>query len=698
MKESELRTQLLRHTAGVLALASTRREEETQGIAISPLPTTTSFPSGGSSRTVSRRTSGANSSSTAATERFEGHHFYAGNKEAIIPTGKPKFFPSSSFTSPRISRSSSGPTFPIPPPFSQQESGRIKELEGLVEDLKRRASIQTRAELEPRENAADTSRIRELEEQVESLTRSKNLVETSKSKIRELEDQVESLNRSMSTRTKGDIISSRKNSADSSRIRELEAQVEELKTSISTKALADVGSRKNSRDELRELRVDLDLARETQGQAEKESTSLKKAAEESNSKLEEKTKELERNGRELERSNRELERIRRELERSKGDHERTRDEHGQTKAELEQMVGDHQGAKSDLEKSRKEGTEVRQNLGSLTAEFEGVKRDLIVARGDLATAQGDLEGAKSRRVRDEEGRLAGSAAFSKELSLMKVDLAETKEKLSMTKLEWEEAQHRTDLSEKQTLELEEELIAERGRFDKEMRKLRAEVEELESQVRDIDPEAEARLKEELSALTEERQHITESIGDVLRRHRTRPAIGSVLRDLPAFDDTSRQSNLPAYLSSTLDAHFDRVASHVTTLTSDLTSAQADNEETRSGLQMEVKQAVDHRERWRSESETHKRAKEGLEIAHRDLKTKFEDQQTQITSYASLQKSFEEASKEEGELRGQLSSAQSNATRLNAQLASGADQQARTLKVLQDLWRAMPPVESRQANR
>ncbi|GAA5880539.1 hypothetical protein JCM8547_002276 [Rhodosporidiobolus lusitaniae] len=104
----------------------------------------------------------------------------------------------------------------------------------------------------------------------------------------------------------------------------------------------------------------------------------------------------------------------------------------------------------------------------------------------------------------------------------------------------------------------------------------------------VDEETLTRLRH----LEDERSALVQSIGDVLRRHRTRPTLGSVLRELPGLDDSpgspllrsnpsspvpeggAGDEGLGGRLAKTLDAHFQAAARRVEQLQGEVGEKEA----------------------------------------------------------------------------------------------------------------------------
>lgn len=120
-KEAELRTKLLRHTAGALG-AALRRKEEDEASAIASLHPSVA----GSERALSPFGVHARSS-TAGTDRFDGAHFFAGNKEAVYPHPRAQ----SPYASPQLGGSAFAPF------GGSDDTARVRDLESKVEELER---------------------------------------------------------------------------------------------------------------------------------------------------------------------------------------------------------------------------------------------------------------------------------------------------------------------------------------------------------------------------------------------------------------------------------------------------------------------------------------------------------------------------------------------------------------------------------
>ncbi|KAM0748209.1 hypothetical protein T439DRAFT_292168 [Meredithblackwellia eburnea MCA 4105] len=370
----------------------------------------------------------------------------------------------------------------------------------------------------------------------------------------------------------------------------------------------------------------------------------------------------------------------------------------------DQLKSELSGAKRGEQTARDDLLNIRSELGDLRRELEQARSSARDADESLSSAQRELQ--EARRTAEDRNReflslQSGSSDSQREVMSARAEAADLAKKVAMLEVEKEEAGHRVRDAEDKTVELERTMEKVRNGHDVEIRRLRTAIQELEMQKASRGPdgeetESEKRLKGQISNLQAERRTITQSIGDVLRRHRTRAAVGPILRELPSFDDTAEPDDLATYLSSTVDAHFDKVSSHVTSLGQDLDNSRAEHEDVLSGVQDELKQAVSHRERWRNEAETHRRAKEQLEASHTELVKRADSQSQQLGGVQSLEQNLAAAQAESARLRTELSGLQTKVNSTEAQLAEANAQQTKSLKPLQDLWRSMPPLDTRQA--
>lgn len=371
-------------------------------------------------------------------------------------------------------------------------------------------------------------------------------------------------------------------------------------------------------------------------------------------------------------------------------------ENGGLVGELVIVRKEEQSARAELAavmreagESRREANELRREVDQVREVVREVKDAAAGSRKELADAQRDAEDGRRELL----SMRSGTTDSQRDIANARVEATELAKKLSMATLEQEEAEHRAQGAEEKVAELEDQLERLRQAQEAEVRRLRAEIETLEEQAYgEHETDAERKLRAEISGLTDERRKVTQSIGDVLRRHRTRAIVGPALRDLPPFDDTTDEADLPSYLASTLDSHFDRISTHVTSLTEELANTRGETEDTLAGVQNELRQAVEHRERWRGEAETHRRARETLEATHTELQARSTSQAERLTSLQTLEQSFAVAQAEDVRLRQELAALQAKTAASEAQLGEST----KVLKPLQELWRQMPLLDTRVA--
>ncbi|BGP01754.1 Proteophosphoglycan 5 [Rhodotorula toruloides] len=318
--------------------------------------------------------------------------------------------------------------------------------------------------------------------------------------------------------------------------------------------------------------------------------------------------------------------------------------------EVDQARADHEHARSETDDARREVEEHRTQL----AAFQGSSGD---AQRDLDTAKQEAQDS-SRKLRD-----------------MGMELAEAQHKL-------EEAEDRVKELEEELQRTEEEIAAERREWEEKLKAAEAgaaSAPSTESQPAN-DGAAEARVRQ----LELERQTVVQSIGDVPRRHRMRPTLGVALRESPAVDDTTERDDLPAYLSSTLDSHFDKLTSHV----NELNSLRDEHDTGRSDLEAELDQAHERCQNLEADVASLQAERDSLETELDLLRSQSQEHETRIASLSTLESQLEEAKAAESRGREELAAAQSRIAMLEGQLG----EHDKAFSRLQDLWQSMPSLD------
>jgi chromosome segregation ATPase len=229
---------------------------------------------------------------------------------------------------------------------------------------------------------------------------------------------------------------------------------------------------------------------------------------------------------------------------------------------------------------------LEQDLAEQKAKTTELEQQVVQLERTLAETQERARG-EMERLRDELARTEAAGASQVEQSQRRVDDLESQVGHLRSHLD-EAAAEANDLraqlaaaastggddgDRRQTaVELEHELEIARSdikHFTDELDEAQGELDALKKVFEDrlaaAEQDGARRADEVLSAGAHHRGAVTQAIGDVLRRHRMRPVLGTSLRELPAFDDTSDRDDLADYLSSTLDSHFERLSSHITEL-------------------------------------------------------------------------------------------------------------------------------------
>nr|CRX79095.1 hypothetical protein ls5930a1_00140 [Leucosporidium scottii] len=341
----------------------------------------------------------------------------------------------------------------------------------------------------------------------------------------------------------------------------------------------------------------------------------------------------------------------------------------QLRDELSESRRRESGSREEATTSRREAFDTKRELSELRREAEVLRDDLRYAKDASEKAKREAEDA--RREMDSVKNYGGEA--KRDIEDAKSREEEARQELEKATADLREAEQRATEAEARIAEVEQEVDRVRDEGDDEIRRLQDELEAavLSHGSVDQETEGEKQARAELASALKERTSITQAVGDVLRRHRTRQP---VLRDLPSFDDTNDHADLPSYLSSSLDSHFDRLTNHVTSLSTDLDSARAEHEERRSGLESSLREATEHRDRFRSEADSHRSAKEDLDRTHEELQARVREQEEQLAALASLQTDLATASADEGKLRQEISSLKMTLADVEKQLADVSAQQ------------------------
>ena len=204
-------------------------------------------------------------------------------------------------------------------------------------------------------------------------------------------------------------------------------------------------------------------------------------------------------------------------ERARGEMERLRDELARTQA----------AGASQVEQSQRRVDDVEGQIEHLRSELDDAAAEADDLRAQLAAAS---------TGGDEEERRRTAVELEYELEIARSDVKQLTDEL-------DEAQGELDALKKV----------------------------FEDRLATAEQDGARRADEVLSAGARHRGAVTQAIGDVLRRHRMRPVLGTSLRELPAFDDTADRDDLADYLSSTHDSHFERLSSHIADLNTEIST-------------------------------------------------------------------------------------------------------------------------------
>ncbi|GAA5851652.1 hypothetical protein JCM9279_002532 [Rhodotorula babjevae] len=359
----------------------------------------------------------------------------------------------------------------------------------------------------------------------------------------------------------------------------------------------------------------------------------------------------------------EQERLRRELSSAQADAESLREELHAARDDVEQVRARHDDARREVEDARRELDEHQSQLAvarSSPSVDDAAQRDLEAARHEAQDA--------ARRLRDQG-----------------MELAEAEHKLS-------EAEERVSELEEELQRTEEEMKDERRSWEDKVREAESAGAAASSALasRSAAPEDDERVEEarrRIEQLEGERRSVVEAIGDVLRRHRTRPALGSALREAPSLDDAAHdRDDLPAYLASTLDAHLDKAGSHVDSLAADLSSLHAERD-AHAGVEDELAQAHERIQMLEGDVESLTAERDSLETELDLLRSQAHDHEARLATLPQLEADHAAAHTSAMHAQQELAGAQARLADLDGRVAEQDKQ-------LQDLWCAIPPLEGR----
>ncbi|GAA6048508.1 hypothetical protein JCM3770_006528 [Rhodotorula araucariae] len=392
--------------------------------------------------------------------------------------------------------------------------------------------------------------------------------------------------------------------------------------------------------------------------------------------------------------------------------------------EVKQRAGeDLRAVRAELERARdavkEEQDSAKREVSAAHAEVEELREELHAAREDVEHARRDAEAARheadeARREADRERREAeehrsqatlarsGASADSPHSTGATRQDQDAARRVRDMGMQLAEAEHKLSEAEERVADLEEEL----QRTEEEMKEERRtweQVREAETAGSAVPAPATARStgfdadsdnataepRRRVEQLEAERTSIIQAIGDVLRRHRTRPTLGVVLRDSPSFDDTTERDDLPAYLASTLDAHFDKASSHVSSLTTDLSCAQAEAD-ARAELEDKLAHAQDRVQALEGDVASLQAERDSLETELDLLRSQALDHETQLSSLLQLEADLAAAQSATSRAQEELESAQARLAELDGQ----AGEHDKVTAQLQELWHAIPPLEGR----
>ncbi|GAA5879033.1 hypothetical protein JCM16303_001275 [Sporobolomyces ruberrimus] len=364
-------------------------------------------------------------------------------------------------------------------------------------------------------------------------------------------------------------------------------------------------------------------------------------------------------------------------------------------AEKGRSLQDLEQARREIELARKEGASTRERALALERDVTSLRQGLERAEEDVARARKEAEGLRH------ETSLARSTSTDhrREIDSAQDEARDAGNKAKELELEVAELEMKLAEAEQKTHELESEVDEVKLEKKSNEQEWAARLEEVETRSRAGPDEVEESVgerdaKRRVEELEEDQRKMVQAIGDVLRRHRTRPILGSVLRETPSFDDTTHREDLVSYLASTLDAHFEKVSSHVTHLNEELSTVRNDIEGTRSALESDLNQAHDRHGAIENELESLRIEKDLLQQSLDSAHSQSSGLENRLASIPILEQNLSTAITNETKTREEFSASQAKIASLETQLAEVSTQHTKSTKVLQDLFKSLPPLDTR----
>lgn len=252
---------------------------------------------------------------------------------------------------------------------------------------------------------------------------------------------------------------------------------------------------------------------------------------------------------------------------------------------------------------------LERDLSSETAKASTLEKRLADLERALdqtkQQARAELEGLRSELTRAQQATASTEEAATHRVGELENEVQHLRAELGCATSETDQLRGQlsaaapSDAHRQDTCVLEQDLEHARG----EVKQLNDELEEAQGELQSLKQvfddrlraaeETGARRAAEAGASAQNRHRdMTQALGDVLRRHRTRPILGPALREVPPFDDTSDRSDLADYLASTLDDHFDRISTHVSSLSDEISALSHERDSAETELEVLRSQADD----------------------------------------------------------------------------------------------------------
>ncbi|KAK4051714.1 hypothetical protein OIO90_004664 [Microbotryomycetes sp. JL221] len=378
----------------------------------------------------------------------------------------------------------------------------------------------------------------------------------------------------------------------------------------------------------------------------------------------------------------------------------------QTEIDLRDQIDKHELTKNELNYNKRQHDDVKLELEQMRYEIEDVREELKQTQNVANEATHELNELRQTSSNHDTHR----QDFESELQKAQDLTQEASDKARQAELQLAQTEHRTIEAETRVEQLEKAL--EQAQTELTNRQSNNNFEQ-------DDNDNESNAKRQVSSLLVERSKITQAIADVLNRHRKGSPLASAFKDLPTVQDQiddDESQDLPSYLASTVDAHFEQAATQFEHLSTELAMSSDinhnnkynNNEEELYQLQQELRHVSDERDHLQIELETHQLEKENSEQNQIQLEQKLKEQIKDLNLFDQTKQNLESCENElnlaknriielENQLQQHVEVNEDNKSKHEADVDKALQETRETRTSLETAQKQLAELEERLAN-